>query len=83
MTYATDGKCHNANTGTYGHECGKPAQWIAQKDSGYRSGFCDHCKNNGSERTNFKHWYSTTDKDLFGNMNAAIKPDLNQLKMEI
>jgi len=27
-SYATDGKCHNAEPGTYGHECGKPAAWI-------------------------------------------------------
>ena len=26
--YATDGLCHNANRGTYGHECGKPAEWL-------------------------------------------------------
>ena len=28
MTYATYGKCHNANHGTFGHECGKPAAWV-------------------------------------------------------
>jgi len=56
MTYATDGKCHNSNIGTYGHECGAPAVWIGQKDTGYRSGFCDDCKNHGSERSNFKYF---------------------------
>ena len=30
-SYATDGKCHNAEPGTYGHECGKPATWIGGK----------------------------------------------------
>ncbi len=27
--------------------------------------------------------YSTTEKDLFGNFTTAIKPELNQLKMEV
>jgi hypothetical protein len=33
MSYATDGKCHNAQPGTYGHECGKPAEWLGTKAS--------------------------------------------------
>lgn len=49
MTYATDGKCHNANRGAYGHECGKPATWIGTTRNGFRSGFCCHCKEHGDE----------------------------------
>lgn len=65
-TYATDGKCHNANHGTFGHECGKPATWIAVKphlsDMGapmahvYRVGFCDECKEHGDERHGVIRW---------------------------
>jgi hypothetical protein len=27
-TYATDGRCHNSEPGTFNHECGKPATFI-------------------------------------------------------
>ena len=54
-TYATD-ICHNAEPGTYGHECSKPAQWIATKPNGFASGFCDDCKRNGWERHGFTSW---------------------------
>jgi hypothetical protein len=54
--YGTDGKCHNANHGTYGHECGKPATWLGIKASGFQSGFCDHCKEHGDERHPYKTW---------------------------
>lgn len=47
--YATDGRCHNAEPGTYGHECGKRATWVGTKASGFRSGFCDPCKKDGHE----------------------------------
>lgn len=49
MTYATDGKCHNAEPGTYGHECGKPATWLGTDGNGFTSGFCDDCKQYGYE----------------------------------
>jgi len=55
-TYASDGVCHNAQRGTFGHECGKPATWIGTKASGFRSGFCDHCKAHGDERIGFGSW---------------------------
>lgn len=55
-TYASDGRCHNAQSGTFGHECGKPATWIGTKASGFRSGFCDHCKEHGDERHGFVAW---------------------------
>ena len=56
MSYAADGKCHNANYGTYGHECGKPATWIGQNAKGFRSGFCDHCKEHGDEARRIRQW---------------------------
>lgn len=55
-TYATDGKCHNAEPGTYGHECGQPAAWIGTKPSGFRSGYCDKCKRQGYEAREVKQW---------------------------
>jgi hypothetical protein len=48
--YGTDGKCHNAEPGTFGHECGKPADFIGTKASGFQSGFCAYCAEHGSER---------------------------------
>jgi hypothetical protein len=56
MTYATDGKCHNAEPGTHNHECGKPAEWIGQEPAGYKSGFCSHCKEHGYEAKTFTKW---------------------------
>lgn len=59
MSYATDGKCHNAQPGTYGHECGKPATWIGTKtdeDGPFESGFCDACKASGYEARPYKTW---------------------------
>jgi hypothetical protein len=52
--FSTDGKCHNAEPGTYGHECGKPATWLATNSvSGFQSGFCGQCRQFGSERHQF------------------------------
>lgn len=49
--YATDGLCHNAQRGTFGHECGKPATWLGLHPStGFTSGFCNDCKEHGDER---------------------------------
>lgn len=56
MSYATDGKCHNAEPGTYGHECEKPAQWIGTSSNGHRSGFCDWCKKHGYEARGITRW---------------------------
>lgn len=56
MTYATDGKCHNAQPGTYGHECSKPAHWIGTNQNGHQSGFCDHCKTHGHDAREYTHW---------------------------
>jgi hypothetical protein len=49
--YASDGKCHNAQHGSYNHECGKPAVFVGTKsETGFRSGFCDWCAKHGDER---------------------------------
>ena len=54
--YATDGRCHNAEPGTYGHECGKPAKWIGTKPDGFSSGFCNDCKVRGHEAQAYTVW---------------------------
>jgi hypothetical protein len=55
-SYATDGKCHNAQPGTYGHECGKPAQWLGTTAKGFQSGFCEACKQHGYEARGVISW---------------------------
>lgn len=57
-SYATDGKCHNAEPGTYGHECGKPATWIGTTGGGFASGYCADCKANGTEARLCVEWKS-------------------------
>lgn len=54
--YATDGKCHNAEPGTYGHECGRPAMWIGTDRNGFRSGFCLRCRAEGFEARAIVKW---------------------------
>lgn len=56
MNYATDGKCHNAEPGTFSHECGKPATWIGTNANGFKSGFCDHCMKNGWDAKTVVKW---------------------------
>lgn len=56
MSYATDGKCHNSQPGTFGHECGKPAAWVGTDAKGFRSGFCDNCKEHGWDARTVKVW---------------------------
>lgn len=56
MNYETDGKCHNAEPGTFGHECGKPAEWVGEKADGFRSGFCTDCKERGYEARGVVKW---------------------------
>lgn len=62
-SYVTDGKCHNANRGTYGHECGKPATWIGYKASGFASGFCSRCKEHGDEARGIVRWVARANKE--------------------
>ena len=54
--YATDGKCHNANAGTFNHECGKPAKWLGKTRSGFVSGYCAYCKECGDEARKVVAW---------------------------
>lgn len=54
--YATDGKCHNCEPGTFGHECGKPAIWLAMTHNGFVTGFCEGCKANGSDAKSKVRW---------------------------
>ena len=55
--YAVDGKCHNSEPGTYGHECGKKAEWIGVNHESFASGFCDKCKRLGYEGSKIKVWH--------------------------
>jgi hypothetical protein len=55
-TGATDGRCHNAEPGTFNHECGKPATFIGTRSDGFMTGFCDACKSNGWEASSYGHW---------------------------
>ena len=56
MNYATDGICHNAQPGTFGHECGKPAKWVGTKENGFQCGFCNDCKETGHEARQYGNW---------------------------
>lgn len=61
-SYATDGKCHNSNRGTFGHECGKPATWIGTtRRTGFMSGYCTKCKAYGDEAQNCDVWVCLAD----------------------
>lgn len=55
-SYATDGRCHNAQPGTYGHECGKPAVWLGTNAKPFTMGFCDNCKRHGYEARDVVKW---------------------------
>lgn len=55
-SYATDGKCHNAEPGMFNHECGKPAEWLGTTKTGFESGFCDCCKRKGWEARGILSW---------------------------
>lgn len=52
--YAGDGLCHNSEPGTFGHECGKPAEYIGTNGNAFRTGFCAKCVSRGSEARAFK-----------------------------
>jgi len=55
-------KCTNANRGTYGHECGKPAEYVARRPSGYWTYYCDHCRQHGDEARKCDSFTSVNDK---------------------
>jgi hypothetical protein len=48
-------RCRNAEPGTYGHECGRPARWQATRQ-GRLAIFCDDCKRDGTEARYFSNW---------------------------
>jgi hypothetical protein len=48
--------CTNAEPGSYGHECGEPARYIAYTPSNFAVCFCAACKLTGSEGLNAKGW---------------------------
>jgi hypothetical protein len=54
--YATDGKCHNSQPGTFNHECGAPAVWIGVR-KGWACGFCDQCRRHGFEARKITEWH--------------------------
>lgn len=56
--YATDGKCHNSEPGTFNHECRKPATWLGTDYNGFTSGYCDDCKRHGYEARGVVTWQS-------------------------
>ena len=58
--YPRHGSCSNANRGTYGHECGKPAAWLGTRPNGFQSGRCDRCRREGDERFGFHFSRLTT-----------------------
>ena len=49
-------RCTNAEPGSYGHECGEPADFIGSRADGGQSCFCFACKANGSEARCFSDW---------------------------
>jgi hypothetical protein len=55
-------KCQNAEPGTYGQECAKPAQWTATNKQGHNAAFCEQCKSTGTEAKRYGNWteYSPT-----------------------
>ena len=49
-------RCTNAEPGSYGHECGEPASFIASRAEGGQACFCSACKEHGSEARRYSHW---------------------------
>lgn len=68
MTYATDGKRHNAEPGTFNHECGKPATWIGRTARGFESGYCDDCKARGYEARRVVSWRKAPETLTIGSL---------------
>jgi len=49
-------RCTNAEPGSYGHECGEPADFIASKADGGQACFCSACKAHGCEARRYSDW---------------------------
>jgi hypothetical protein len=68
--YATDGRCHNSEGGSYNHECHKPATWLGTDRNNFVSGFCDDCKRHGREARGMATW------QRLGELAAPTQPTL-------
>lgn len=55
--YATDGRCHNSEPGTFNHECGAPATRIGVDRRGFASGYCERCAVHGHEAQDVIEWH--------------------------
>jgi len=53
---ANGARCVNAQPGTYGHECSKPATWIGTEKNGFQACYCAACKAHGYEARNVVKW---------------------------
>ena len=53
-------RCVNAEPGTYGHECSKPATWIGTKANGFHACYCSSCKEHGYEARDVVTWKRAT-----------------------
>lgn len=52
-------RCINAEPGTFGHECGKPAAFIGTKAAtGTQACFCAACKETGHDARGFAGWHA-------------------------
>jgi hypothetical protein len=59
-----DGKCSNAQYGSFNHECGKPAVWTGcfpphnplEKRYLFYAARCDWCRHYGDERHGARSW---------------------------
>jgi hypothetical protein len=49
-------RCVNAQPGTYGHECSKPAIWIGTTEKGFAACYCNARKEHGYEAKNVTTW---------------------------
>lgn len=49
-------RCQNAEPGTCGHKCSKPAEWQATNKNGHTATFCDQCKQTGYEARTYSQW---------------------------
>ena len=50
-------RCVNAEPGTVGHECGRPAVFVGTKPStGFEACFCAECKAHGHEARAYRDW---------------------------
>ena len=81
-SYATDGRCHNAEPGTFNHECGNVAVWLGTKATGFQSGFCDYCKEHGWERQPYVTWEPITPAMNEYNATASIAAWIAQVHKE-